>query len=106
MRRHIEQIAFYLFYICTTLNVFCVLHPFSCMATCLATDVTFVVYAWVRFSDDDIIHMLRKFIYGELIVTMLIGGFFANSIVPFIFIGPVLLGYLRLEGGYRVVKVS
>lgn len=106
MRRKLEFAMFYLFYVIAVLDMMAVLDPASCMVSCLLTDVIFVLYCWVRFSDDDMIHMFRSFIYGALLTAMCLGAFVKHSIVPFIFLGPVLLGYLRLEGGFRRAKVS
>lgn len=106
MRRHIEFVLFYCFYLCVVLCIVAAFHPALCMGICLATDMTFVLYAWARFSDDETIHVMRKAIYALLIADMLVAAFVRGSIIPFIYLGPVLLGYLRLEGGFRNVKVS
>lgn len=106
MRRKLEFILFYLFYIMAIVDMMVAMEPASCMVSCLLTDAIFVLYCWVRFSDDELIHGFRSFIYGALIMSMGIGAFISHSIVPFMFLGPVWLGYLRLEGGFRRDKVS
>ncbi len=106
MRKVLEKVLFYLFYGATAIGVVSCFHPAMCMCTCLVIDVVFIVYAWVRFSDNARIHSLRKVVYAILLLTMVCGALFCHTIVPFIYLGPVFLGYLRLEGGYRHVKVS
>ena len=106
MRRKIEFWCFYMFYLAASFNMLATLHPAYCMVSCMVTDVTFVIYCWVRYSDDELIHAFRTFIYGALIISMLVGAFVENSIVPFMFLGPVWLGYLKLEGGFRHAQVS
>lgn len=106
MRRKIEFTMFYLFYIIAIVDMLAVLEPASCMVSCLLTDVIFILYCWVRYSDDDMLHSFRSFLYGALLMSMGLGAFVSHSIIPFIFLGPVFLGYLRLEGGFRRAKVS
>lgn len=106
MKRKLELICFTLFYHSAVLGVLASLAPQYCMVSCLLTDVTFVAYCWVRHSADEFFHRYRHFVYAALLMTILHGAVAKHSIVPFIFLGPVFLGYLRLEGGFRRAKVS
>ncbi len=106
MRKALERVLFYTFYFLSAVAVVAAFNPAVCMGTCLLLDAVFVAYAWARYSDSQMLHRMRKFIYGCLLAAMVCGGFLAHNAIPLIYLGPVFVGYLRLEGGFRYVEVS
>lgn len=105
MHRKIEFFTFYIFWCACWVSLIAQFKPYTYVPFAVAVDVSFIVYAWVRFSNDQVVHDLRGFLYFALLASMIL-GICTKYIMPLVLIGPVFLGYLRLEGGFRHGTVS
>ena len=101
MRAKIQFVAFYIFYLVTLAACVVSVSPKYGPGAAFVCGASLMLFWWIRNTYDFVIHAMVPVIEGMMLLSIILSVIYTDSPAFFYVMGPVLLGYLIMEGGYK-----